>query len=99
MIFIALDFITSNSHHTEKDIAEVFFTFLKDKGILEKVLDITLDNAVLYRSGCKDAAPSIVYRIYGLTVNRTVEVRCAAQGLAESNWMWRSFDKDSRSSN
>jgi len=43
--FYCFRFHRFKCHHTGKDIAEVFFASLKDKGILEKVLDITLDNA------------------------------------------------------
>jgi len=45
LVSVALDFIASNGYHTGKDIAEIFFASVKDKGILEKIMGITLDNA------------------------------------------------------
>jgi len=45
LVSVALDFIASNGHHTGKDIAEIFFVSVKDKGILDKIMGITLDNA------------------------------------------------------
>jgi len=47
LVSVALDFIASNGHHTGKDIAEIFFVSVKDKGILDKIMGITLDNAAL----------------------------------------------------
>jgi len=45
LVSIALNFVASNGYHTGKDIAEIFFASVKDKGILEKIMGITLDNA------------------------------------------------------
>lgn len=42
--FIALDFVASNGKHSGIEIAKIFFTSLKEYGILHKVQSITVDN-------------------------------------------------------